>query len=301
MQAVVMHRTGDPDVLQIEDMPLPEPAEGQVLVRVRAAAVNPIDWKYRRGMVPKDLPAVLGSDISGVVEVSRAPGYAGGDEVFGFAASGAYAEFAISAPAVLARKPAALSDEQAAALPVAGLTAWQALFDRGGLERGQTVLIAGAAGGVGHLAVQFAKHAGARVIATGSARNRDYVLGLGADEYLDYASAEVSEVAGSAHVVFDTVGGATTETLIVALREGGVIVTIAGAPPQEAAEARGARADMLIMSPSSEQLVRIAELVAAGEVHVEIAEVLPLSEAGRAHALSESGHTRGKLILAVAA
>lgn len=298
MQAVVMHRTGDPDVLQIEDVPLPEPAEGQLLVRIRAAAVNPIDWKYRRGMMPKDLPAVLGSDISGAVEVSRVPGFAGGDEVFGFAASGAYAEFATSAPAMLARKPAGLSDEQAAALPVAGLTAWQALFDRGGLKRGQTVLIAGGAGGVGHLAVQFAKHAGARVIATGSARNRDYVLGLGADEYLDYAMAEVG---GSAHVVFDTVGGATTETLIVALREGGVIVTIAGPPPQEAAAARGARAEMLIMNPSSEQLARIAELVAAGEVHVEIAGVLPLSEASRAHELSESGHTRGKLILTVAA
>jgi NADPH:quinone reductase-like Zn-dependent oxidoreductase len=300
MRAVVMRRTGDPDVLAIEELPPPEPAEGEVLIRVRAVAINPIEWKFRRGQIPKELPAVLGSDISGTIEVSRAPGLGVGADVFGIAASGGYAELATSPAALIARKPAALSDEQAAALPVAGLTAWQALFDRGGLERGQTVLIAGAAGGVGHLAVQFAKHAGARVIGTGSAGNREYVLGLGADEYLDYASAEVAEVAGRADVVFDTVGGETTESLLVALREGGILVTIAGAPPQDAAQARGVRAELLIMSPSSEQLARIAELVAAGEVRVEIAEVLPLSEVRRAHELSESGHTRGKLILKVA-
>jgi NADPH:quinone reductase-like Zn-dependent oxidoreductase len=300
MRAVVMRRTGDPDVLAIEELPPPEPAEGEVLIRVRAAAVNPIEWKFRRGLIPKELPAVLGSDISGSIEVSRAPGLEVGEDVFGIAASGGYAELATSPAALIARKPTALSDEQAAALPVAGLAAWQALFDRGGLERGQTVLIAGAAGGVGHLAVQFAKHAGAHVIGTGSAGSREYVLGLGADEYLDYASADVAEVAGTADVVFDTVGGETTESLLVALREGGILVTIAGAPPQEAAQARGVRAELLIMSPSNEQLARIAELVAAGEVHVEIAEVLPLSEVGRAHELSESGHTRGKLILRVA-
>ena len=300
MRAVVMRRTGDPDVLAIEELPPPEPGEGEVLIRVRAAAVNPIEWKFRRGLIPKELPAVLGSDISGSIEVSRAPGLEVGEDVFGIAASGGYAELATSPAALIARKPTTLGDEQAAALPVAGLAAWQALFDRGGLERGQTVLIAGAAGGVGHLAVQFAKHAGAHVIGTGSAGSREYVLGLGADEYLDYASADVAEVAGTADVVIDTVGGETTESLLVALREGGILVTIAGAPPQEAAQARGVRAELLIMSPSNEQLARIAELVAAGEVHVEIAEVLPLSEVGRAHELSESGHTRGKLILRVA-
>jgi NADPH:quinone reductase-like Zn-dependent oxidoreductase len=294
-----MRRTGDPDVLALEELPPPEPAEGEVLIRVRAVAINPIEWKFRRGLIPKELPAVLGTDISGAIEVSRAPGLEVGEDVFGMAASGGYAELATSPAALVARKPAALSDEQAAALPVAGLTAWQALFDRGGLERGQTVLIAGAAGGVGHLAVQFAKHAGAHVIGTGSAGNREYVLGLGADQYLDYASADVAEVAGTADVVFDTVGGETTESLLVALREGGILVTIAGAPPQEAAQARGVRAELLIMSPSSEQLARIAELVAAGEVHVEIAEVLPLSEVSRAHELSETRHTRGKLILRV--
>ncbi|MFI4977746.1 MAG: NADP-dependent oxidoreductase [Solirubrobacterales bacterium] len=299
MRAVVMRETGDPDVLRLEDAERPEPGDGEVLIRVHAAAVNPIDWKYRRGLVPKDLPAVLGSDVSGTVEVSRADGFAAGDDVFGFAASGGYAEFAAAPAALIAKKPAGVSHEQAAALPVAGLTAWQALFDRGGLARGQTALIAGAAGGVGHLAVQLAKHAGARVIGTGSSRNRDYVLGLGADQYFDYTQQDVAATASDVDVVFDTVGGETTQTLVPTLREGGIIVTIAGAPPEQAAGERGARAELLIMSPDSERLARVAELVAAGEVHVEIAQTLPLAQAAQAHVLSESGHTRGKIILTV--
>jgi NADPH:quinone reductase-like Zn-dependent oxidoreductase len=297
MRAVVMRETGDPDVLRLEDVERPEPGDGEVLIRVHAASVNPIDWKYRRGLSPKQLPAVLGNDVSGTVELSRADGFAAGDEVFGFAASGGYAEFASAPAPLIANKPAGLSHEQAAALPVAGLTAWQALFDRGGLARGQTGLIAGAAGGVGHLAVQFARHAGARVIGTGSSRNRDYVLDLGADDYVDYTQQDVATVVSDADVVFDTVGGETTQTLVPTLRAGGIIVTIAGAPPEQTAAERGARAELLIMSPDSEQLARVAELVAAGEVHVEIAHTLPLAEVAQAHALSESGHTRGKIIL----
>lgn len=299
MKVVLVHQTGGPEVLSIEDTEPPEPAEGELLVRVRAVSVNPIDWKYRRGFVPKQLPAVLGSDISGSVDVSRAEGLARGEDVFGFAASGAYAEFATTPAAMIAKKPAAVSHEQAAALPVAGLTAWQALFDRGGLQRGQTALIAGAAGGVGHLAVQFASRAGARVIGIGSSRNRDFVLGLGADEYIDYTEQNIAEAASGVDVAFDTVGGAVTEPLLATVREGGALVTIAGAPPEEAARALGVRAELLIMSPSSEQLSEIAGLVAAGEVRVEIAQVLPLSEIGRAHELSESGHTRGKIVLQV--
>jgi NADPH:quinone reductase-like Zn-dependent oxidoreductase len=182
---------------------------------------------------------------------------------------------------LIARKPVGVTHEQAAALPVAGLTAWQALFDRAGLERGGAALIAGAAGGVGHLAVQFAKLAGARVIGTGSSRNRDFVLGLGVD------------------VAFDTVGGETTPTLVPTVREGGILVTIAAAPPTEAAQERGVRAELLVMSPSAKQLARIADLVATGDVHVELTAVIPLREVQRAHELSESGHTRGKIVLTV--
>jgi NADPH:quinone reductase-like Zn-dependent oxidoreductase len=297
MRAVLIHETGSPDVLRFEEVERPEPGDGEVLISVHAASVNPIDWKYRRGFMPKQLPAVLGNDVSGTVELSRAEGFAEGDEVFGFAASGGYAELATATSGAIVKKPVGVSHEQAAAIPVSGLTAWQALFDRASLKRGQTALIAGAAGGVGHFAVQFAKHAGARTLGAGSSRNRDFVLGLGADEYLDYTEQDVAESASDVDLAFDTVGGDTTRSLLPTLREGGVLITIAGSPPEQAARKRGVRAELLVMSPSSEQLSGIAELVATGDVRVEIAETFPLSEVQRAHTLSESGHTRGKIIL----
>jgi NADPH:quinone reductase-like Zn-dependent oxidoreductase len=298
VNAVVIHETGGPEVLRYEEVDRPEPAVGQVLIRVRAASVNPIDWKARRGLTETGLPAILGRDVSGVVEVSRADGFAEGDEVFGWAASGGYAEFALAG--AIAKKPAAITHEQAAAIPVAGVTAWQGLFDRGGLQAGQTAVIAGAAGGVGHFAVQFAaKVARARTIGTGGARNRDFVLGLGAQEYLDYTQQEVAEAVSDVDLAFDTVGGETTASLVPTLREGGLLVTIANAPPEEAAKERGARAELSVTSPSSEQLARVAELVASGEIQVEIAETLPLTEVARAHELSETGHARGKIVLTV--
>ena len=297
MRAVVMRETGDPDVLRSEEVDAPEPGDGEVLIRVRAASVNPVDWKYRRGFMPRSVPAILGSDVSGTVEVSRADGFAAGDEVFGLAASGAYAELATASAAVIARKPAGVSHEQAAALPVAALTGWQGLFDRGGLQDGGTALIAGAAGGVGHFAVQFARVAGARAIGTGSTRNRDFVLGLGAADYVDYTQQDVAGAVSGVDVALDTVGGQTTQSLVPTVREGGVLVTIAGPPPTEAARERGVRAELMIMSPTAEQLAHVADLVAAGDVRVEIAAVLPLDDAPRAHQLSETGHTRGKIVL----
>ncbi|MFI4991649.1 MAG: NADP-dependent oxidoreductase [Solirubrobacterales bacterium] len=297
MRAVLLSETGGPEVLRIEEVPTPQPLDGELLVRVRAASINPIDWKFRRGIAQKQLPAVLGNDISGTVERSLVEGFAEGDDVFGFAPKGGYAEFAAVPAGAIAKKPPGMSHDQAAALPVSGLTAWQALFDRGGLQRGQTLLVAGAAGGVGHLAVQFGKHAGARVIGTGSAHNREFVLSLGADEFVDYTCEDVAESVSDADVVFDTVGGETTRTLVPTVREGGTIVVIAGAPPEAEAAERGARAELLMMSSSAEQLAKIAELVTAGEVRVEIAGTFSLSQVAQAHELSESGHTRGKLIL----
>lgn len=299
MHAVVIHETGGPEVLHYEEADRPEPGGGEVLIRVRAASVNPVDWKYRRGLSERPLPAIVGQDVSGTVEASNADGFAEGDEVFGIAGTGGYAEYTASPAGVIAKKPAGVTHEQAAAIPVAGLTAWQALFDRAGLERGQTALVAGAAGGVGHFGVQFASHVGARTIGTGSSRNRDFVLGLGADEYVDYTQQDVADAVSGVDVALDTVGGDTTQALVPALSEGGVLVTIASAPPEEAARERGARAELLIMSPTSEQLSEVAELVAQGDVRVEIAELLPLTEVARAHELSESGHTRGKIVLTV--
>jgi NADPH:quinone reductase-like Zn-dependent oxidoreductase len=299
MRAVLIHETGGPDVLSFEETERPEPGEGEVLIAVKAASVNPIDWKIRRGLRETKMPKILGNDASGVIEVSRAEGFAAGDEVFGIVPSGGYAQFATAPAGTIAKKPAGLSHEQAACLPVAGMTAWQALFDKGKLQAGQTALIAGGAGGVGHLAVQFAKHAGAHTIATGSARNREFILGLGAEEYVDYTSQDVSEVVQDVDVAFDAVGGETTASLVPTLRAGGVLVTIANAPPEQAAAQRGARAELFSMSPSSEQLARIAALVADGVVRVEIAHTFPLEEARQAHELSEAGHTRGKIVLSV--
>src|SRR5215216_1978435 len=298
MRAVVMHETGNPDVLRYEEAERPEPGEGEVLIRVRAASVNPVDWKYRRGFVDKPLPAILGREVSGPVEVSRAEGFSEGDEVFGIAASGGYAEFATASAAEIAQKPVDVSHEQAAAIPVAGLTAWQ-VFGAAELAEGQTALIAGAAGGVGHFAVQVAKLGGARVIGTGSSRNRDFVLSLGAEQYVDYTQQDVAEAVSGVDVAFDTVGGDTTQSLLPTVREGGILVTIAGPPPEEAAGERGVRAELLVMSTNPQQLVRIADLVAGGEVRVELTDVLPLTEVQRAHELSESGHTRGKIVLTV--
>jgi NADPH:quinone reductase-like Zn-dependent oxidoreductase len=296
MKAIVIHETGGPEVMHLEEIDRPEPGEGEVQVRVHAASVNPVDWKYRQGRASDSLPMVLGRDISGVVDVSRAEGFAEGDEVFGRSASGGYAEYATAVAGQIAKKPDGVSHEEAAAIPVAGLTAWEALFATAKLEKDQTAVVAGAAGGVGHFGVQFAKVAGARVIATGSGANRDFVLGLGADEYVDYTKQDVGEAVNEADVALDTVGGEVTASLLPALRDGGTIVTIASAPPEEAARERGIRAELLIMDAGTVELTRIGELVAAGEVHVEIAEAIPLVEAKRAHELSESGHVRGKLV-----
>lgn len=297
MRAVVINETGGPEVLSLEEVPDPVPGEGEVLIRVRAAGLNPVDWKFRRGMMPKPLPAILGSDASGVVEASLAEGFSEGEEVFGFVGSGAYAELAIGSPHTLVHKPDHVTHEQAAALPVAALTAFQALFDRAHLKAGQTVLIAGAAGGVGHFAVQLAKNAGAKVIGTGSLRNRDFVLGLGADEYVDYLTESVTERVHDADVVFDTVGGETTATLVPTLRPGGVIVVIAGMPPESEAAAVGARAEMLSMTPDTEELTDIGQLVADGILRVEIEHTLPLADVSEAQGLSETGHVRGKIVL----
>ncbi len=299
MRAVVMHETGGPEVLKLEELPTPEVGAGQLLVRVQAASVNPIDWKIRRGMMPKELPVVLGNDGAGTVEISNAEGFGAGEAVFGFFTTGADAEYALALPTSVTHKPANLSDVEAAALPVAGLTAWQALFDRGGLQAEQTVLIAGASGGVGHLAVQFAKQAGAKVIGTASQRNRDFVLGLGADEFLDYTTTDLAGAELEADLVFDCVGGATTATLVPNVRRGGVLITIAGPAPEREAQERGFQAIGVVMQADMEELLHIGRLVADGVVKIDVAEVMPIEEVVRAHELSESGRVRGKIVLAL--
>jgi NADPH:quinone reductase-like Zn-dependent oxidoreductase len=297
MKAIVMRETGGVDVLKMEDAPDPEVDDGLVLVRVHTASVNPIDWKFRSGMIPKPLPAILGNDMAGVVEASRVTGIEPGQAVLGIASAGSYAELASTPGQLVAPMPDGLDYVHAAALPVAAMTAWQALFDRGGLKEGQSVLIAGAAGGVGHLAVQLARRAGARTIALGSPRNRDFLTQLGATDYVDYTSEDVAGAVSDVDVVFDTVGGELSAALGKTVKQGGVVVAITAAQPETVPD--GVRYEHLVMSPDPEQLAMLARLAADGELNVEIAEVLGLSEVQHAHELSESGHTRGKIILEV--
>jgi NADPH:quinone reductase-like Zn-dependent oxidoreductase len=298
VKAVVIRATGDADVLRLEDVERPEPGDGEVLIAVRAAAVNPVDWKYRRGLVERELPAILGEDVSGTIKVSRADGFAAGDDVLGVTENGGYAAYVTASATAITLKPNQVTFVQAATLPMSGMTAWQALFDRGRLETGQTVLIAGAGGGVGHLAVQFAKHAGARVIGTGSARNREFVLSLGADDFLDYTSGNVADAVSGVDLALDTVGGSTTASLVPTLREGGTLVTIAY-PPETSPQCHRCWVKPLIMRPDSKQLARIVNLVASGAARVEITQQLELAGIRHAHALSESGHARGKIVLTV--
>jgi NADPH:quinone reductase-like Zn-dependent oxidoreductase len=317
MRAVVQDTFGGPQVLRVERMPRPEPLPTEVLVRVHAAGVNPVDWKTRSGSgmagVLGQPPFILGWDVSGVVE---AVGFgvttlAVGDEVYGMPwfprAAGAYAEYVTAPARQFARKPVTATHEQAAAVPLAALTAWQALVDTAGVRPGRRVLVHAAAGGVGHLAVQFARHLGAHVVATASAGRHAWLKELGADETIDYTAVRFEEVTDPIDVVIDLVGDAhddTSHRSLRVLRPGGLLVAVpAGVSPElaEAAAAAGVRATPFLVEPDGPALTRIAELIDAGQVRVEVEEVFPLEQAAAAHARSESGRTRGKLVLRVTA
>ncbi|HEX4039627.1 MAG TPA: NADP-dependent oxidoreductase [Acidobacteriaceae bacterium] len=302
MKAIRIHQYGGPEVLTLDETPRPEPGPGQVLVRVHAAGVNPADWKVRAGyfkeFLPLQLPAILGFDLAGEVEAAG-PGVAGfskGVQVYG-TAMGTYAEYVAANVAEIAPRPRSLDYVRSASIPVSAQTAWQALFDAGGLKAGQTVLIHGATGGVGSFAVQLAKAKGAHVLGTASARNQAYLRELGADEPIDYETTKFESVAHDVDVVFDTQGGATQQRSWPVLKRGGVLVSIAQPPSQEEAAKYGVRGVYLGQKASVEQLVEIAGMVDAGKLKTTVEVVLPLAEARRAQELSESGHTRGKIVL----
>lgn len=303
MKAVVVRETGGPEVMGLETVAEPEPGPDQVLIEVRGAAVNPIDWKYRRGLAATSLPMTPGIDVSGVVKTTRSSDFAVGEEVCGFTISGGYAQMAIADARHLVHKPPDLDHEVAACVPVSGMTAWQALFSGGDIADGSTVLVNGAAGGVGHLAVQFAAAPGAEVIGVGSGRNRDFVLGLGANRYVDYTTDTLSSVVAGADVVIDTVGGDSTRPLVDVINPGGRFVGVIYPEPvdwpttQALVHAAGAHSELLVMRSNRTQLRHILDLVASGAVRVEIASILPLANADEAQRLSESGHTRGKIVL----
>jgi len=243
----------------------------------------------------------MGSDFSGVVEAlgPDVRDFRIGDAVFGVVGeeSGGYAEFATAPESRVARKPDALDHVQAAALPIASLTAWQALFDTAQLQAGQKVLIHAAAGGVGSFAVQFARWKGAHVIGTASAQSASFVRELGADEIIDYRSTKFDEVVHDVDVVLDTMGGDTQERSWKVLKRGGILVSLVGPPAQEKAAAHGVRGVFLISKPRGDELVRIADLVVSGKVKIIVEKVLPLREARQAQELSQSGHAHGKIVL----
>jgi NADPH:quinone reductase-like Zn-dependent oxidoreductase len=306
IQAIRVHRYGGPEELKQEQIQRPEPQAGEVLVHIHTAGVNPIDWKIRAGwlkdFIPVQFPYTPGFDLAGVVE-EIGPGviaFQKGQAVFGQSPKGAYAEYAIAPVEKLAPKPQTLSFDEAAAIPIGATTAWQGIFDHGGLQAGQRILIQGAAGGVGLFAVQFARWKGAHVIGTTSTANVDFVRSLGAETVIDYTSTPVEQVVHDVDLVFDTVGGNTLESSLRVLKHGGTLVTIAGQPPEEKVRERGVRVASFSAQVSSDLLRTFAQLIDEGQVKVFVGEKFSLSQAQQAHERSQKGHGRGRIVLSIA-
>ncbi len=309
MKAVRIHSYGGLETMIYEDAPRPQPGEGEVLIRVRAAGVNPIDWKIRQGFLkevfPYQMPLILGTDLSGVVEAVGAGVNAlqPGQDVYGVAdmtLSGSYAEYAVAKVEAIAPKPQSLDYNQAASVPIVAMTAYQALFEIGKLTAGQSVLIHAAAGGVGSFAVQFAKNKGIKAIGTASADNLEFVRDLGAEQVIDYKATQFENVVDGVDMVLDLIGGDTQERSWDVLKPGGILVSTASPPSKETAAEKGVRAEMMMVQPQVTMLEEIGAMFDRGEVKTFVDRVLPLSEAQQAHELSQSGHVRGKLVLQVA-
>ena len=308
MNAIRMHSYGGLEVLQWEDAPRPRVERGEVLIRVHAAGVNPLDWKVRAGLlngsVQHKLPLIPGWDVSGVVDevgpgVSR---FKKGEEVFAMSdpnRDGSYADYITVHEAAIARKPKSVFHVHAAATPVAALTAWRSLFDLGHLQSGQRILIHGGSGGVGHFAVQLAKWKGAYIIATASTTNEELLRKLRADETIDYTSQNFEDVVHNVDVVLDTIGGETQERSWRVLKKGGALISLVRPPSDQKARQFGARGIMCSVQPDGAQLSKIAKLIDSAKLKPIIDRILPLSEARRAHELSQDGHIRGKLVLRV--
>jgi NADPH:quinone reductase-like Zn-dependent oxidoreductase len=310
MKAVTIHRFGGPEELKLEEVPVPVPNSDEVLVKVRAVGINPIDYKTRQGQGANrrwgefKFPVVLGWDVAGTVEQSRNAAWNNGDKVFALAAyptpTGGYAEYVAVKGEHLAAKPKSLDWAHAAAVPLAALTAWQALFDKAGLKAGQTVLIHAAAGGVGHFAVQFAKIKGAKVIATASGRNEAFVKGLGADQFIDYTTKQKFEdVVKDVDVVFHTIDAQYRPQSFRTLKKGGWLVGITGQFPESEGEAHGVHASFVGVRPDGRQLAEIGRLIDAGTVKVTVDKTYPLTDVAGAHRHVEGGHTRGKVVVKI--
>lgn len=309
MRAIRQEVLGGPEVLKEVVLDRPEPGFSQILVRVHAAGLNPTDWKHRAFPIFLGPPPfTLGWDVSGVVEATGfgVTLFKPGDEVLGMLpyphGVGSHAEYVVGPARAFTFKPGNIDHVQAGALPLAALTAWQALNDTAHLQPGQRVLVHAGAGGVGHLAVQIAKARGAYVIATASAHKHDLVRGLGADELIDYQAVDFAAAATDVDVALDTVGGDYPARSLRTLRPGGILVSLLPFPAEVDAEAErmGARAQVMLVEADHGGMTAIADLAADGRLRPVIAATFPLAEAAKAHEIGDTGHVAGKLVLTIA-
>ncbi len=309
-RAVRLNRFGERDVLSVETIDIPQPKDDEVLVRVAAASANPVDFKIRQGKYPAvkegDLPVTLGRDLAGVIEAVGTRAHymlSKDDAVFAFIGQdrGAQARFVVVKAVELVAAPTTVDLVHAAGVPLAAITAWQGLFDHGGLQSGQKVLIHGGAGGVGHLAIQLAKAKGATVITTCGEDDLDFVRELGADTAIDYKNQRFEDVTGDVDMVFDLIAGETQDRSWSVLREGGIMVSTLQEPDKAKAAAHKARsAPRYTAQPNPAQLKEVADLIDAGKVKVVVSETYPLEEVATAHARLEDAHVRGKIVLTIA-
>ena len=308
MKAIVVHEYGGPEVLKLEDVPVPDPKDNEVLVRVFAAGVNSFDGVLRSGKYAKvfkmQLPWIPGYDIAGTVEKvgGKVSKFKPGDPVYAFISiptGGGYAEYALAKENQVAAKPGTLSFAEAAAVPSVALTAWQALVDKAGLQSGQTVLIQGASGGVGMFAIPIAKLRGAKVFATASTANQDFLKQLGADVPIDYKTQKFEEIAKAVDVVVDGVGGETLARSYPIVKKGGILVTLVGRVDQAQLDKYGIRGVALEVESKGDQLAEIGKLIDEKKIKVVVSETFPLADAAKAEATADTGHARGKIVLKV--
>src|SRR5256714_11794783 len=307
MKAIVVHEYGGPEVLKYEDAPRPEPKDNQVLVRVIATAVNPIDEAIHTGKYAKvfgtTLPLVPGYDIAGIVEKTGAKvtQFKPGDAVYAYPMwGGGYAEYDVVDEAETALKPKSITFVEAAAVPLVALTAWQALIDAAKLNAGQTVLIHGGSGGVGSFAIQIAKTRGAKVIATASTANQDLLKQLGADVAVDYTKQKFEDAAKDVDVVLDSVGKDTLARSYGVVKKGGFVATLVSRLDQAELDQRGIRGASIAVRPNGSELAEIAKLIDEEKIKPIVSEVLPLTDAVKAQEQAATHHTRGKIVLKVA-
>lgn len=308
MKAVYIERYGGRETLQFGELPMPELGPNDVLIRERAAAVNPVDWKIREGYLQKrrqyTFPLILGWDVAGVIEAigEHVHHFRVGDEVFArpdINRNGTYAQYVAVDESLVAKKPKNITFEEAASIPLAGLTAWQSLREIAQVSPGQKVLVHGGAGGVGIYAIQLAKIFGAYVATTCRADNAEFVRSYGADEVIDYRTQAFDELLSGYDVVFDTLGGEVQQRSFRVLKKGGILVSIVSPPDENLASRYGVRGAYFFLEPDGEKLAQIGKLVEEGKLRPVVGAVFPLSEVAKAHELSESHHARGKIVLQI--